>query len=201
MKHLIFIIFLLIFSGCGIVHYLSLTERHDESLAEANIYLTQIGIDTNLSYQISKKSLDSLGNPKFALNLYKLETGAKPSPVQVRMYDNEGRFLYGWEQCFGPLHKFDILDSIPFKHVNYLPVNLNLTLKTDISLFQVNEDQHNALIKKGQDFDYVIIVFWAKWAGWYSKNTLHLIKDYVDKYPNKKILFIKLNTANGYSME
>jgi hypothetical protein len=59
---------------------------------------------------------DSLSTAKFAINTYKLINKVPASPVQIRMYNNNGQFLYGWEQCFGDLKKLGILDILPFKN-------------------------------------------------------------------------------------
>jgi len=191
----ILIVLLLCGQSCSLIHFLSVSEKSHENLKTINSYLASMSYDTNYSFQIKTDFIDSLSDKKYAINLYKLKYKTKASPVQIRMYNTEGTFIYGWEQCFGNIKKLHILDSIPFKQSYWLPVNKNLSFQQDIELFDINIYEKNRLLEVIRNYDYVIIVFWAKWAGWYSKNILKRVKNYVNKYYDKKILIITLNTS------
>ncbi len=164
----------------------------------ANLYLNQLGIDTSYSYQLSYDYRDSLSVRKFAINTYKLQYKTSASPVQLRMYNNEGEFIYGWSQCFGSLKRFGILDSVPLKQVSHLPVNMNLSFQNDINLFNISPLEKEELHTAIEETDYVIVILWAMWAGWYSKDVLKSVNKYVEKNNETKFLVIKLNVAQGY---
>lgn len=194
-KKLLFISLAFLFSGCSIIHYFSVSEMRSESLAQAKEYLTRLSIDTNLAFQILPECVDSLSFLKYQIDIYKLEHGTKASPIQLRMYDNNGTFIYGWTQCFGSIERLGLLDSIPLKQRKHLPVNKNLSFYNDLTLFNINEIEKDKIVKSSVKYDYIIIVFWAEWTGWYSKNLLKNTLKYINKYKEYKIMLLTLNTS------
>jgi len=177
-----------------LIHLFSVKEKTSENMNESNKILSKFNFDTLFSYQLCGNCIDSLSVEKYAINTYKLKTKDGASPLELRMYNNNGQFINGWEMCFGDIHKLGILDSIPFKRVNHLPINYNLSLSTDLSI--VNIPNRELLHKEIQKSDYIIILYWAKWAGWFNRDVIRETQKYLKK--NRKrysILLIAVNTA------
>jgi len=109
MKIFVVLFLTLLLSGCSLLHYVnaSLHKKDSESRLEYNSYLTRQGFDTTYSYQILKENLDSLSTEKYAINVWKLNHNGTAGPVQIRMYDNTGQFISGWENCYGELKDFN----------------------------------------------------------------------------------------------
>lgn len=184
----------LILSSCSLIHLFSVKERTSEKMDESNKILSKLKIDTLFSYQLYKNCIDSLSVEKYAINTYKLKTKDGASPLQLRMYNNKGKFINGWEMCFGDIHKIGILDSIPFKRVKHLPINYNLSLSSDLSI--VNIPNRELLQKEIEKSDFIILLYWAKWAGWFNGDVIRETQKYLKK--NRKqysILLIAVNTA------
>jgi hypothetical protein len=159
-------------------------------------YLTKIGIDTNYVFRLKRQWVDSLSIKKYALNTYKLKTGGRAGAVQIRMYDKTGQFIYGWEQCFGSLNHFDIFTTVPISSkYSYLPINKDLNLWNDLNLFEIDAGTRKLLSTEIQNHSYTIVVYWAAWVGYFSKNTLKEVNSYVKSHKKENILFLKLNTA------
>ncbi len=196
-KKILFIAFIavLIVPGCSLIHYLSVSKKSSENLHMANQYLYEISGDSNYSYQISRDLLDSLSEYTYAINTYKLQHGTKASPVQMRMFDNSGVFLYGWSQCFGSIKRLGLLDNIPFKSDSHLPVNMDLSFQKDLELYDIDAQEQEHILNLIKEYDYVIVVYWAMWAGWYSKDTIKRLYKYVDSNDEYSILILKLNTS------
>jgi len=190
-----------ILQSCSLIHLLSTTEKKYDSDLRISSFLEKASIDTNFSYRLNANYVDSLSILKYALNTYKLKSGAQASPLQIRLYDKNGNFIYGWEQCFGDLNKFNLLDSLPFNQKKHLHVNLNLSFYNDVNIFDISYTEKEILLKEIRNYDYTIVVFWASWTGWYSKNALISVKKYIEDNPDYKILFIKLNTTTHLQKE
>lgn len=187
--------FITLISSCSLIHFLSVSDKKSEKLVQANKYLAELSVDTCLSYQIVPESIDSLSYTKYQIDTYKLEHGTSATPVQLRMYYPNGKFCYGWTQCFGSIERLGLLDSLPLKKVSHLPVNYNLSFYNDLSLFNIDNSEKEKLIKSIKNYDYVLIVFWAEWTGWYSKNLFKNVIKYIHKHKEKKILLLTLNVS------
>ena len=132
---------------------------------------------------------------KYALNTYKLKHNGTFSAIQIRLYNTTNGFIYGWEQCFGDLNKLGILKSFPFLERPHLPVNRNLFLSNEIDIIDISDKEKERLLTTINKFDYVIIVYWSKWPGWYSKDALKRVNKYVTKHSSENILFLKINIS------
>jgi len=197
MKFVVGIILIVLLSGCSILHYVnaSLHKKDSESRTEYNNFLYRRGLDTTYSYQIhGKKNIDSLSTEKYAINVWKLNHNGVAGPVQIRMFDNKGQFISGWENCYGELKYFNLFDTIPFRKYSFIPINTLINLQTDLSLCKINNEE--ALLNSIKNSDYIITVYYAKWTGYYSKNALKEILNYYIKYKDTyKILLIFINTS------
>lgn len=193
MKKILLICFIISLSSCDIVHLLTIRKKNPENMKESNEFLSKYKIDTTFSYQVYKNCIDSLSIEKYAINTYKLKSGTAASPLQLRMYNNKGVFINGWEMCYGDIKTLGILDSIPFKKVSHLPINQMLSLSGDLSI--VNIQNRTLLQQEIEKSDYVILLYWAKCGGWFNRDligkTIKYIKTYGKQY---SILLIPINT-------
>lgn len=170
-------------------------EKTPECTSEYNSFLLKNGIDTTYSYQLSYNYRDSLSLEKYAINLYKLKSNTKASPIQIRFYSIDGELLNGYEQCFGDIYRFSLLDSLPMKHAPWLPINYKLNLNNDLNLINLRIDERNKILMQKDKHKFVIIVMYSVWANWYSKHILKAVKSYIKKYGEANFLFIKVNTS------
>jgi len=194
MKKTLVVLFVVTFSSCQLIHFLSVNDKKPESRKEYQAYLLANGYDTINSFQLLRNYYDSINTLPYTLNLYKLNYNTKASPIQIRVYDSTGKFTNGYEQCFGELKKTHILDSFPLKKITHFPINYNLLLINDIKLFSHNLIEQREILNKASDKKYTLIVFYSQWAGYYSTNTLKLLKKHL-KYNLNNVLLIKVNTS------
>jgi hypothetical protein len=186
---------LITLNSCSLIHLLSFKEQRIETSDEYTKFLLKNGVDTSFSYQLSQKYYDSISSKRYAINLYKLGHNSNASPIQIRLYSPEGELLNGWEYCFGEITRFPLLDSVPMKKVSYLPINYNLNLYNDLNLLDISPNERNTILSQAKKHDYVIIGMYSIWSGWYSKHTLKVLNNYINKNGKEKFLFIKVNTS------
>lgn len=165
-------------------------------------YLVSEGIDTFNVYSVEKSHMVLLSDERFAINTYKLKTGTGASAVQIRMYDRDGVFITGWSQCMGSNPRvLGMLDSLPMYSPSFLPINYNLSLYSDLELFDMDDLEKANLIEQSEKVDYTIIIFWAEWVGRFTDNAFADVHYYVSKYPEVDFLILKLNTATLAAIE
>ena len=110
------------------------------------------------------------------------------------MYNKDGNLIMGWENCYGDLKHFNLFDSVPIKTINYLPNNYEIKFQNDLNLIEIDANMKPELYQYIKNHEYSIILFYSKWAGWYSKDAIKKVTRYVQK--NSNIALIYLNTAN-----
>jgi hypothetical protein len=189
------LVLLLVLNSCSLIHFLSFKDQGIETPVAYTKFLLQNGIDTTFSFQLSPEYYDSLSTKKYALNLYKTTHNSHASPIQIRFYSNEGKLLNGWEQCFGEITKFPLLDSVPMKKVSHLPINYDLNLNNDLNLLNISSSKRKLIMVQSKKYDYTIIAMYSIWSGWYSKHALKVVNKYINENGKEKILFIKMNTS------
>lgn len=193
-KLIILALFLLFFlQSCFVVHIASIKDSQPESSKDYNKYLSQIGYDTSFSYKISKDYRDSISHAKYALNLHKVEYGGKASVMQIRMYDNKGNLVAGYEQCFGEIRRTKVLETFPMKLLDKKIVNTKLKLKSDLNWINTTESVKQQIVEQSQKHEYTAIVFYSMWAGWYSKHPLKAFHSYVSKHGKDRTFIILVN--------
>lgn len=197
-KHMSFkilglIFFLLFFTQCEIAHLTTIRKDDYEPRSEYNQYLTKNGLDTTFSYQLNPQYIDSISNIKYALNFYKVEHGGKASVSQLRMYNTAGHFIYGYEQCFGNIDYFSILDSMPFKIEPNLPVNMNLSLRNDLNWINLTDSERKNILEQSLNYPYTIIATYSIRWGYYSNHTIKHLKKYIKNFGNENFLIIYVN--------
>ena len=191
---------LLSFAGCGsfiLYPFYGIQKPHKDTKEFCDALLLKHRFDTANSYFISPQFADSISVEKFALNLYKLKTNTSASPLQLRMYDQSGALVYGWAQCLGNLARSQILDSIPFKHRPSLDgiINFELQLATDLELLGLPETQRRQFFKKLTENEFVIMVFYAGWTGWFTKDVFKKLRRYIDSHADRPIGLVFVNTS------
>lgn len=190
----------LLFSSCGsliLYPFYGIQKPHKDTQEFCDGLLQKHGFDTANSYFINPQYLDSISHEKFALNLYKLKTNTSASPLQLRMYAQSGQLMYGWAQCFGDLGRSHILDSIPFKHRQSLDgiINFNLRLETDLQLLGLSDKERLDMVQRLEQNEFVIVVFYTGWTGWFTKDTFRELRNYIDSHKDQKIGLVFINTS------
>lgn len=197
MKIIIILFLTITLSGCSLIHYVNanLHRKNSENRTEYNRFLSNRGFDTTFSYQIQNHDkIDSLSTVPYAINVWKINHNGTAGPVQLRMYDNSGKFISGWENCYGELKYFNLFDSIPFRRFSFIPINPQINLQTDLKLVEIHNKE--ALLNEIEHSDYIITIYYAKWTGYYTRNALKNILNYYNKYKDSnKILLIFINTS------
>jgi len=196
MKKLCFILTIFSFcNSCSLVHYLSTSDPGIETRKEFNSFISSLTQDTAFSFQIKPEFLDSLSRSKtYCLNLYKFNKGVNASPVQIRMYERSGKLIGGWEQCYGELNYFHLFDSLPIRRIPSHPTNYAITLANDLKMILSDSENEEKIRHEIDSHDYTIILFYAVWAGWYSRDAIKRTVKYVESNPS--IFLIYLNTAS-----
>ena len=186
------VFFFIALSSCSLIAsvFLGIKEVRTESEAYQKNYLVSLGIDTNYLAVIESSRITDLGKAP-----YKLDTFTKQSftPVQFRVYDKEGNFFTGWEQCFGSAKKMKIYENFPQRAKAHIPLNYSVNLASDLELLNPLNFEKTAIQKllKGK-YDYVVVAFWAGYLGSLSRSMMKDL-DHAIKTSDKKILFVKAN--------
>lgn len=188
-----FMLSFLLSSCFGYIHIFSVKKMRYEQ--NYNSYLSSLKIDTSQSFQIKETYDDSMSMLPYALDTYKLARGGKASVAEFRMYDSTGKFMTGYAQCWGPVKHFGILDSFPYKEVNWLPMNKELTFQKDVNLFAPNDQIKQQLLDSTKTKRITIVVLYVEWVGWYSENMLKNLGKYLDKYGRENFNVIYVNNT------
>ena len=158
--------------------------------------LKRFGLDTLNNYELKCRSVDSLTSDKYCINQWTWKHGGEAAMVQLRMYDNSGNFVGGFERRQPEDSKpLKALDSIPFKKIRQLHFQPNLKLIDDINLLKINQEQTKKLLATSKNYNYTILALYASWEGWYCNSTLRGLAKYLKKHQDKKILVITVNTS------
>jgi hypothetical protein len=169
---------------------LGIKAERTESESYQKEYLASIGIDTNYMAVIEPSRFTDLGKDPYKLDTF---TNQSFTPIQFRVYDKEGNFHTGWEQCFGSARKMKLYENFPQKAKEYLPLNRTVHLASDLELINpLNFDKSEVSKVLKEKYDYVVIAVWAGYLGTLSKSMMKDL-DLAIKNSDKKILFVKAN--------
>ena len=165
-----------------------------ESDVDIQTFLRKVGENNAYSYRIKTLYMDSLKTDRYNLSTLEWKGKKKASAVQMRMYEGNGKFHYGWQMCFGDLKKAQVLDSFPLKKTPFPDMNMQLSLQRDLNLFEMSEAEKLQILREATNKQYVITVFWTGWTGWFAKDAFRKLKRYLRKYHQKEnVLVLKLN--------
>jgi hypothetical protein len=189
---------LILLSSCSPVArtVLGIKAERTESESYQKEYLASLGIDTNYMAVIEPSRFTDLGKDPYQLDTF---TNQSFTPIQFRVYDKEGNFHTGWEQCFGSARKMKIYENFPQKAKDYLPLNRAVHLASDLELINplnFDKSEVNKVLK--EKYDYVVIAVWAGYLGTLSKSMMKDL-DLAIKNSDKKILFVKANLGKPAS--
>ena len=189
---------LLMMTGCQLVYYLQVNERHDDNLSEIKEYLDKNQIS---SFDYSLKLIDSLGylmhTEKHMVNTWKLERGGEASAVELKIYNPGGALINAYSQCFGPFKKLNILDSYPPRTIPHLPINYDLKFTDELKLWDIDNEMKNQLVAESKESTYIFVMYWNIWTKQFTRVVLKALESYMTTYdPDRtKFLYILVNNA------
>ena len=192
------IFLLLMMTGCQLVYYLQVNERHDDNLSEIKEYLDKNQIS---SFDYSLKLIDSLGylmhTEKHMVNTWKLERGGEASAVELKIYNSEGTLINAYSQCFGPFKKLNILDYYPPRTIPHLPINYALKFTDELKLWDIDNEMKNQLVAESKESTYIFVMYWNIWTKQFTRVVLKALESYMTTYdPDRtKFLYILVNNA------
>jgi hypothetical protein len=165
------------------------TPVKESNLKQSNI-LKKWGISNVNLYNINPFFIDSLGQSfNYTIDTHMVKWNTY-SPIQFRVFKSNGVFHSGWAYCFGSLKVLNILQADTIVDIARLPLNRKLTLQNDLNLIIDNKK----IIRNFQDYDYIILAFWASYYGRSARKMIQTLDSYSK---DKKILLIKIN-YNGF---
>ena len=173
------------------IDLLSLKKPCKEDCMTQKKLLSRWKIDTEYCYQIKADNIDSMRSVSYALDTQMIKRGYY-SPIQFRVYLNNGKFYTGWEFCFGKLNKLGILKQDTITLISRLPVNPNLTFEKDKNIFLGEQCQDSLAKIDPCNYKYVIVAFWAGYYGRASRKMLQRIQHFINR-TDSKVMFIKVN--------
>ena len=191
---LILLVLLIFLNSCQPVlrKVYGLKKIKDESFTEQKEYLIKNNLDTNNLFTFNKLYLDSLKTSSYYLTYSDSSSGF--TPMQFRMYNSKGELESGWGICFGNSDEIKLFQEFPPEKNPYL--NSNLNFYKDISLILKNEGE---IIKPEfytENYDYIIVAFWAEYLGKHSRKMLIDLENYIAANNDKKIALLKVNWGN-----
>ncbi len=151
-----------------------------------------------VSYSIDNTYNDEVLNGEdFCINIWKYEHGGIHSPMQTIMFDSNGDCLGAYEFCMGNAQYLDVYKDVPIFRKNiYNNVILDkLKLSNYIKTIDTDADVKENLLHTCADYDYIIVVLWTDYHGYYMKRHLRQVKRYVNKHKdemNFRTIYLKL---------
>lgn len=161
-----------------ITRAIATTKQQNESDEEIAAFLGKHKINYDYSFDMVDSLWRALSTDTLGLELNKIEAGQSASPMQVRVYDQNGDFLTGHAQCFGDFKKLNILDSYPPRIIERLPINRDLKFHYELFMMNTTTQTKSILLVETPEFDYTIVVYWNIWSNYYSKVILEAASDY-----------------------
>ena len=132
--------------------------------------------------------LDSMKFVRYALDTQMLRHGSF-SPVQFRVYGNDGSLYTAWQYCFGNMLILGTIKDNRFQDVRHLPINRKLDFAHDSRLFL----PISGCIPDISKYNMVVVAFWDPYLGRSVRKMLKRIQNVIDKDETSSILFITVN--------
>jgi hypothetical protein len=184
----------------SLIDLASITKPKPETFSHQVETLKKWKVDTANLFLFDGNYIDSMG----ASLSYTLDTHMYRwqdfSPMQFRIYDKKGMIYTGWQYCFGALDKLGVLIKDSVVDIKRMPINRTLTFQSDLKLFGKNANNLPISQDVCEQYDYVIVAFWASYYGRSARKMMQYIQKFVDNSDSKKVLFIKVNYngTDGY---
>lgn len=187
--------FLLFSYSCQYLKLIGLRTPRVLSEEDAVYYLRKVGFTQyDYSFTLPRELKDTLSHPAHALDLYKLKRGVGESIIQLRIYNASGVLVNGYTQCYGPLHRLNILKEKDFVCLKHLPNNYWLLFSNELALMPCNDSLKRVISDVAKQKKYTFVVYWNRWSNFYSRDIFHHIKRYFRKFGNRSdVLVIMMN--------
>lgn len=115
------------------------------------------------------------------------------SPIHFRVFDGQSNYVSSWSYCNGNFNWYNILNCEGVNAFANQYINTNITLEKSLELIENNDSLYQISF---EEYDYVIIAFWASYYG----SAVRKVLQYIQRFQNEcdyKVLFIKVN-YNGW---
>ena len=162
-----------------------LREPKIESKKSIFEFLEKLKEDTNDVYTMDSTLFQKLQQEDFKPGMAK-----SFRPVQIRMYGKSGEPVMQWASCEGFLSDLKIFDSVPPRIINGLDTSLNL--EDDLNRYFTLEGKPANIIVP-ENFDYYIIIYFAKYFPKLSKESFVQVNQYITNHSEIKCKVYKIN--------
>lgn len=167
----------------------TLGKEQKESFEYQHEVLEKWKISQDYLFQFNPVMIDSMSlSIDYNLDLWDLENDNGFSPIQFRVFDNAGDLVTAWAYCYQSFNRHGILNE-PLSMLNHAYLNKDLKLNNTLKMIENNESLTAELF---QEYDYIIVAFWASYLGSGSRKMMQYIQNFVDN-TDKEVLFIKVN--------
>ena len=156
-----------------------------ETAASVKEFLLKIGQDTT-----DVLCLDSSVYTNMKTQQFKPGRSSGFRPIQIRAYDRQGNAVMQWASCEGYLKQLGTFDSVPPK--NQPGLDTSMTLQQDLDRY-FYLDGKPSTAKASQEYDYTILVYFAKWFPKMSKESFRQVDKYIRNHPELKIRKYKID--------
>jgi hypothetical protein len=148
-------------------------------------FLKKLKEDTNDVYTLDSTLFEELKKEHFKPGM-----AAGFRPVQIRMYGKKGEPVMQWASCEGFLSDLKIFDSVPPKVINGL--NTTINLEDDLRRYYTPEGKP-ADIKVPGNFDYYILIYFAKYFPKLSKESFSQVNRFIANHPEIQCKVYKIS--------
>ena len=198
-----FLLFAMGFSGllslnsCGFVRLLGTTDQLDETEQEATEYLKSNGYSYDYAFMMTDSLWYLLNSDSLVLNLYKHARGVNASPIQLRVFDRNGKFVTAYSQCYAGFKQRNILETYPPKVFDWWPSNPNLIFSNELKIMDINDAEKSILLDRIHKYDYTMVLYWNIWSNYFSKVVLKEASKYREEHNSngESVQLILVNTA------
>lgn len=172
----------------SLIDVFSMRKPHPEPASFQVSKLQKWNIRPNVIAVFDSNYSDSMRTARYAVDTHMIQFGYF-SPIQYRVYKNDGSLFTAWQYCFGNVLKLGAIKDDCFEDIQRLPINRDLNFAQDKSLFI----PINNRVPDISDYKCVVIAFWDPYFGRSARKMLQRIQKVIDKNDPSKILFITVN--------
>lgn len=131
---------------------------------------------------------DSMINCKFNIDTHMCRQNTF-SPIQFRVYENNGKLFTAWEYCFGNMKILGTLKERKIYDIAHLPLNRNVTFEQDSCLWL----SVTGPVPDIASYRTIIIAYWDPYFGRSVRKMLQRVQHVIDANPQIPCLFITVN--------
>ncbi|MBO4402144.1 MAG: hypothetical protein J5792_00455 [Bacteroidales bacterium] len=182
------LIFVTVSCAQSVADLLSLRPSKPEPVAFQLSKLKKWNVRPDVVAVFDSTCLDSMKVVRYALDTQMLRY-ASFSPIQFRVYENDGSLYTAWQYCFGNIRILGTIKDNSFQDIPRLPINRNLDFAHDSSLFL----PVSGSVPDISQYSRVVVAFWDPYFGRSVRKMLQLIQKVIDADKSSKTLFITVN--------